>query len=345
MMKPTVLQISPSFFEIATTNLNQHFSQDFNHFNAYGYHNWQMIDSLALDLGLSYDYISEPVDPATTPFVDQKKTKGLISPKIGFVFTPFDNTIVRAAYTRSLSSLDGGQSVRIEPTEVAGFNQAFRSIIPESVAGDTSGSRFDAYDISLEQKFDTGTYLGLAGELLYSRLDDVAGSFIFNTDQTGTNNFPISPSGQAQSWNYREKSLVFTADQLLGKQLEIGARYELTDARLNSNYARSTTGEQNLNSLLHLAGLHATWNHPSGLFSSLEADWYHQHDSGFSSTEVGDDFWQINAYAGYRFWHRRAEFTVGLLNLTDQGYHLEPLNLYNELPHGRTFLARLLISF
>jgi len=77
----------------------------------------------------------------------------------------------------------------------------------------------------------------------------------------------------------------------------------------------------------------------------LEANWYHQDNSGFSPTEGNSDFWQFNAYAGYRFWHRRAEFTVGLLNIADQNYRLEPLNPYNQLPFGRTFLARLRINF
>ena len=43
--------------------------------------------------------------------------------------------------------------------------------------------------------------------------------------------------------------------------------------------------------------------------------------------------------------HRRVEFTVGLLNIFDQNYKLEPLNFYNETARGRTLLARLRISF
>jgi hypothetical protein len=35
------------------------------------------------------------------------------------------------------------------------------------------------------------------------------------------------------------------------------------------------------------------------------------------------------------------DFQVGVLNLTGQDYKLNPLNLYNELPHARTFVTRL----
>ena len=48
------------------------------------------------------------------------------------------------------------------------------------------------------------------------------------------------------------------------------------------------------------------------------------------------DFWQFNAFAGCRFHHRQAELQVGLLNIADQNYNLNPLNLYYELPRERT---------
>jgi outer membrane receptor protein involved in Fe transport len=91
--------------------------------------------------------------------------------------------------------------------------------------------------------------------------------------------------------------------------------------------------------------LHLNWNHPSGLFSSFEANWYRQSNSGFSVAEPGDDFWQFNIYAGYRFWHRRAELSAGILNLANQDYQLEPLNFYNEMARARTLMVRLVLNF
>jgi hypothetical protein len=89
----------------------------------------------------------------------------------------------------------------------------------------------------------------------------------------------------------------------------------------------------------------ATFNHPSGLFSQFEADWYSQANHGYPGTQPGDEFWQINLFAGYRFPHRRAEISLGLLNLTDSAYHLDPLTFYSELPRGRTLAARLRFNF
>jgi hypothetical protein len=62
---------------------------------------------------------------------------------------------------------------------------------------------------------------------------------------------------------------------------------------------------------------------------------------GFGPDFENDDFWQFNATAGYRFWRRRAEASVGLLNITDQDYRLLPLNFYADLPRERTFMMRL----
>jgi len=319
----------------------------------YGYHTWQVADPLAVTAGLAYDLQHQPANPSTTPFTEEEKTTVQISPKAGIVWTPADKTVVRAAFTQSLSGLGDSSGYRLEPTEVAGFNQAFRSLIPESVGGDASGSKFDVYDLSLEQKFDTGTYAALSGQLMYSKLNDVQGAFVNFFYLPG--DFPIFPVGLKQSLNYREESVMASLDQLLGKQWTAGANYKISQANLDINYPGTAAAAgyidppfqpyQSLTSTLQTVNLHANWNNASGLFSLFEGNWYHQSNSGFTPAEPGDDFWQFNAYAGYRMLHRRVELTVGLLNLFDQNYKLEPLNLYNDMARSRTFLARLRFSF
>ena len=119
----------------------------------YAYHDWQILDSLKLSAGVSYDYLHQPAVVNTIPFNRTEKGTAQTSPKAGLIWSPLQNTTFRAAYTRSLSGFIDDSSVRLEPTEMDGFNQAFRSIIPDTVVGDTSGSRLDAVDASLEQKF------------------------------------------------------------------------------------------------------------------------------------------------------------------------------------------------
>ena len=52
----------------------------------------------------------------------------------------------------------------------------------------------------------------------------------------------------------------------------------------------------------------------------------------------GDEFFQVNAYVGYRFRRNYGDVTLGFLNITDDDYQLNPLNYYNEVPRERTVL-------
>ena len=88
--------------------------------------------------------------------------------------------------------------------------------------------------------------------------------------------------------------------------------------------------------VLHQVNLFAIYNVPCGFFARGEAIWTQQSNRGYRPDIPGDDFWQFNVFAGYRFYHRAAEVRLGLLNIGDQDYRLNPLNLYNELPRERT---------
>jgi len=101
---------------------------------------------------------------------------------------------------------------------------------------------------------------------------------------------------------------------------------------------------QRLEAVLNQIDLLVVYNHPCGFYAQPEAHWYAQNNID-DSGQPGDTFWQLNAFAGYRFLHRKAEMTLGLLNITDQNYNLNPLNLYNELPRSRTLALSLRLNF
>src|SRR6185369_482540 len=111
------------------------------------------------------------------------------------------------------------------------------------------------------------------------------------------------------------------------------------------NDASSPQARSRLEGVLHNLDLFAIYNHPCGFFAEGEAVWYDQENKGYTPSLAGDDFWQFNVFAGYRFPRRKAELTLGLLNLTDQDYKLNPLNIYNDLPRERTLAVRLRLNF
>jgi hypothetical protein len=246
-----------------------------------------------------------------------------------------------------LGGVSFDQSFRLEPSQVAGFNQAFRSVIPESIAGANAAATFESFSVSLEQKFRTGTYFGLSGELLESDVNSDIGAFNLV--------FPdgLSAIQTREKLRYREPSLLATVKQLVGDCWSFGAVYRLSRAELQDDFPNvpvdpDFSKSQNLEATLHQVRLFTRYNHSSGWFGQFESVWFNQMNDGYddSTPKVGDNsFWQHNVFAGYRFARRRAEIRVGVLNLTDEDYRLNPLNLTARLPRERTFYSSLQFNF
>lgn len=341
---------SPYFPDAPVTVTDQSFEDLVERVSGYGYYLWQVVDPLQLIGGLSYDWLSFPRNVRSAPVTEGQEEADLVAPKAGFIWTPFTRTTVRGAFTRSLSGASLEQSFQIEPSQVAGFNQLYRSLIPESVAGANSGAENETWGLSLEQKLDTGTYLSAAGAVLYSEVDRLTGVFV---SDVGVSDYAF-PGTTPERLDFRERSLLVTADQLVGRDLVLGARYRLTEAEWNDEFPELTAPGINLNgfnpdreetSVLHQVDLHAHFNHPSGFFGQFQALWTTQSNQGYSPDQPGDDFWQFNVFAGYRSSRRHWNVTVGLLNLAGTDYRLSPLTLYQELPRERTLLLRLNLRF
>jgi len=249
-------------------------------------------------------------------------------------------TTVRAAYTRSLGGVSLERSFQLEPSQVAGFTQAYRSLIPESSAGDMAGSEFETWGASFERKLGRGTYFGLAAELLESEAEQQVGAFL----RTPFNPQAISTP---QTVHFRERTLTATLNQLVSDEWSFGVRYRFSEAKADTRYTEvpvavpsfgGFAAESRLKATLQQLELFALYNHASGFFSRADGLWSVQKNYGEAPDE---DFWQFNVYVGYRFAQRRAEARLALLNLTDQDYRLNPLNLTRQLPRERTLEARL----
>jgi len=327
-------------FNLFYTNRFQTRSGDLQRQSVYAYDMWQVAEPFQLTAGLAYDRLEYPRNHDVPPLDRRTAEDSQVSPKAGFIWTPWPETVVRFAYTRSLGGVFADNNVRLEPTSVAGFNQAFRSMIPESVVGSVPGTRFQTFGLGAEQKFGSGTYLSIAGELLESTADRIFGGF------TRTNN--VFPPAQARPFSprskldYAEHSLVVALNQLIGNNLALGVRYRLTDADLESRVTTvpaSVLGPAHTEATLHQVSTYALYNCACGFFAQAEAIWTGQENRGYSPALEDESLFQFNAFAGYRFWRRHAEARLGVLNITDQDYKLNPLTLYNELPRERTFYA------
>src|SRR5262249_53345388 len=131
---------------------------------------------------------------------------------------------------RSLGGLFQETSVRLEPSQIAGFNQAYRSLIPESLQGEIAGADFETFDLGASQRFAVSTYAGVTAELLRSRAERDFSTFDFVYQYP----FYATPSSTRQRLEYEERSLVAYINRLFGNCWSFGARYSLTDAQLTA---------------------------------------------------------------------------------------------------------------
>jgi len=316
--------------------------------DVYGYYTRRIVGSLRLIGGVSYNYLRFPENSDWPPISSQERSRELVAPKAGLLFEPWKGGLLRASYTRSLGGLFFDNSVRLEPTQVAGFNQAFRSLIPESVAGLVPGTDFTTTSVGFDQSLSSGTWFGAEAEWLTSDGNRTVGVLTNSTFLP----IPDSPSSTRQELSFHERDVVAYAGQLIGNWTSLSARYRFGDGHLVTTFPEipgSVNGvdtlEQNNRATLHQVAFSATLNHPSGFFAQWQSAWYHQNNSGYTPPLAGADFWQHNFFAGYRFPRRYAELRLGVLNLFDTDYRLNPLTPYGDLPRSRTFTASLRLNF
>ncbi|MBX3745398.1 MAG: tetratricopeptide repeat protein [Verrucomicrobiae bacterium] len=324
---------------VPVPGLSQDLEADLLRFTAYGYEHWQVLDWLRLSAGLSYDRLRQPVNYRIAPVIEGEETLDRVSPKAGVTVTPWRDGVLRGAYTRSLGGVSFDQSFRLEPTQIAGFNQAYRGLIPEAAAGSVAGQAFETWGVSFEQRFPTRTYLTVGWERLESRADR----------NLGVRELPFGAAPTVgtlrQGLRYDEDSVTVTVHQLLGRDVSVGAGYRMSEATLVDALPAFPGSGREVESLLHQVRIEGRYTHPTGFFALAEGVWTQQSNRGYSPDRPGDDFWHVNLHAGWRFDRRNVEIRAGVLNLTDQDYRLNPLNSYREPYRDRTFTTSLRFDF
>lgn len=327
------------------TSYSSSATPNFDRLSLYAYDQWQLITNVLLTVGVTYDRLTEPTNFRSVPASSESDTIDQVSPKVGLTVTPWKGGVLRGAYTRSLGGVSFDQSFRLEPVQVAGFDQAFRSLIPEPLAGSVGGQSYTTWGLGFDQSFPTRTYVNLLAQHLGSEADQQVGGF---TRGIGGNR-QLYPVTYRQTLDFNERGLMATVSQLVGRDLALTARYWIAQAELTSEFPELPAGfpdaQREDRSTLQQLTLGVRFNHPSGFFASWESNWIHQTNEEDVSVLPGDSYWQHNLWAGWRFYQRRLQVAVGLLNLTDQDYQLYPINYYLETYRQRTLAVSASFSF
>jgi len=321
--------------------------EDFQRVSAYVYETWKLPARLRLTAGLTYEHLRFPENFRSPPIQPGEATRERLNPKAAVVWEASPEVTFRGVYARSLGGVSLDESYRLEPTQLGGFSQTFRTLIPESLVGSVAAPDHEICSAALDLKFKTGTYIGLQGELLRSEVRERAGVFDF---LLATNPPPrILPANVGRNLNYEERAFTVTLNQLLGDEWAFGAQYRFVRSELETGYpelVQALPASSSLNRAdLQRVTLSALYNHSSGFFAQAESQWYFQQNFADAAALRGDSFQQLNVFTGYRFRRQRGDVTLGVLNATDEDYRLNPVTPHAELPRERVFYARLRFRF
>jgi tetratricopeptide (TPR) repeat protein len=329
--------------------------EDMQRWSIYGYDTWEAWpDHLWLTAGLSYDQVHYPENFRQAPISAGETSTDLLGPKAALVWSLSSMATLRGAYSRSLGGVSLDESYRLEPAQLAGFNQSYRTLISESIVGSVSAPKFETAGGALDLKLSPTTYVGLLGEVLNSQVNRVIGVYRLPDDTV----FAL-PSSTPQHLDYHEYSAALTVNQLLAEDWALGASYRFVRSELEQKLPEVSLsdlpGSDRLDSSdLHIWSVYLQYNHRSGFFARTDAEWYLQQNftrsansaSGAADVKLpGDQFWQLNFWVGYRFRRNFGDISLGLLNATDTDYRLAPLNPYSELPRERVVAARVRFRF
>ncbi len=333
----------------------QHVNVDFERQSLYAYDFFKPAPWVTLIAGVSWDRIEHPENFRNPPVSERGVANERVNGKFGFTLSPSRWFTVRGVYTEGLGGVTFDESVRLEPTQIAGFNQAFRTVISEDIAGSVESPVYKNWGLSIEGALPTRTWWGASFNILEEDVDRTVGAFDVLRGAVFPDNAAALPAGTTQQLAYREEVLGLGLNQLIGREFAVGATYRHTRAELRNIFAQvpvaiAAGADRFDEAVLHELSFYANWNSPTGWFARAEMNYYAQ-DLGAAEaglrvdSPAGDDFWQANAQVGYRFHRNLCEVSAGVLNITDRDYNLSPLTYLRELPHERTFFIRYRLSF
>ncbi len=131
---------------------NQDFTVDLERINFYLYDTWHVTPWLSVTGGVTYDRLRYPDNFRSPPINDRQASLEQVSPKAALTVQPWRGATFRGAYGKAIGGASFDESVRLEPTQLNGFLQSYRSLISESLIGSVAGSEYRFYGASFEHR-------------------------------------------------------------------------------------------------------------------------------------------------------------------------------------------------
>lgn len=353
-----LLFLGPSFSGgLSTPAADQHSVTDSQRISFYAYDYYSPVSWLTLIGGVAWDHLEHPDNFRSPPVNDGQREEQQFSGKLGFTMTPSPWIHLRGMYAEGLGGVTFDESVRLEPSQIAGFSQAYRTVISESLVGSVEAPLFKTWGMGIDGMLPSKTWWGASFNVIEQDVDRTVGAFSGYDLGVFPNNPAYFPDGTSQQLAYRESSIGATVNQLIGDEFSVGLSYLITRSDLRNTYPEligvpDVTASRKDRATLQELSISGNWNSPSGFFATVEANAFAQDLNDDPSRFAPgapprdeDSFWQFNALVGYRFWRNQGSVTLGLLNIADTDYHLSPLTPYGEIVRERTAVVACRLSF
>jgi hypothetical protein len=283
--------------------------------SAYSYADIALTPRLILTAGAAADSVKDV-------YTDIRK----IDPKVGVTWTANDALTLRAAafktLTYNLSTSKQNAQPRLEPTEVAGFNQFLFA---------SNGDTATVYGLGLDGRLSNTAFAGIevAQRDVESQIVDLATT-------------PVSifrKPGRERS----ARSYLYWTPQ---PTVSLSARYEVGDFIANEMSPYYFT-EMRLRRL----PLEAKYFGRTGFSAGVRVSHYHQ-EGEFTSPLTGlaqpgqDTFWTTDAMLGYRLPKRRGLLSLNVANVFDKDFQYQDVDPENpSVVPGRFAYFRFTLSF
>lgn len=344
----TTTRLSPDPFYPGLPNgpITQSENPDYDRWVAYVYYSRELWKGFWATAGLAYDWQKYPINSSTPPVSGVREENSEWLPKAGLVWTPAEELTMRLGYARSQAGATFDESVRLEPTQVAGFTQSFRTLINESLVGGLPTPLFDIGGASILYQFPTDTYLG--AEAFFRTTSATRGVGVLAFDGLFANLFDIDIQLK-EELDYEEWGGSVYVNQLIGDEWALGARYTYTNGELDRSVPELSAAaiggfSSSESSALHQAEAYLIWNHESGWFSRLNARLFSQENNGYTPDRSGDSWTQLDFSVGKRLFNNRGSLECGVLNLTGEDYQFNPVLTQPDFPRERVFYVEMRID-
>jgi tetratricopeptide (TPR) repeat protein len=292
---------------------------DFDNFSGYGYVYWQPTEAVLAVTGLTVDAIEGRI-------VDDTE----YNPKLGITWKPVSGTQFRLAAMRSVQpDTFSRQDIqpRLEPTQIAGFNQMY--------AG-TQGESEWRYAIAVDHDPVPGVSLG--AELSRRELE-IPFLELGSPDEVTVARATEDSARARFYWTPATR-------------VAIAAEYRY-DERSNQGAAIFTEGVADLET--HRIALSARFFHPSG-FSAEATTTYADQKGRFTEflpvppfvqeIDAGDQFVILDAAVKYRLPRRAGVIVVSAENLTDENFRFQDVDPENpDIIPERLISAKVTLAF